>query len=537
MLNVLIVDDDIIARTNLKTLINWNECGFEIGEASNGSDAVSDLERNNYHIVITDMSMPNMDGLALIEHLEKNYPAIKVIALSGYNDFDYVSQSLKKGAIDYILKHKLDANGLLAALHEARKAFLSELQTTMERQKQLEQLHQSRTVLVQRFIKKLANGQVTDKNTILENLETLNINIGLKNLIVISAEIDGFLLLKGQNLEVLIQSFLNISEEVLKELNGSVIIYMENGRFMIIACLGENYSYLFIHNQLIEIIGRIKSSLKRYLGVTVSFGISNVCNSIQNISKYFREAEKALNSKFYIGKDHILWSGQEAGLKENFITLDIKDENNIVENLKKANLGEVMKNLEEIFSRAVNSNASYKSVQVICAELYNIANKTAKEFGIEDPLISSGSETPYEILNKFDTIQDTKQWMMNTMEKYTALIEATRVNQDFSGHTKKAIEFINKNYGKAISLTEAAEYAGVSVQYLSTVFKEDCGMVFTDYLNNVRVNRAKNLILNSSDKLKDIIPAVGFNNYNYFFKVFKKITGITPDEYKKVNNL
>ena len=109
MFKVLIVDDDVFARSNLKSLIDWEKNGFTIvGEASNGSNAIQLIENEQPDIVITDISMPVMDGISLIGYIEQKYSATKVIAISGYNDFDYVRQSMKKGAVDYILKHKLN---------------------------------------------------------------------------------------------------------------------------------------------------------------------------------------------------------------------------------------------------------------------------------------------------------------------------------------------------------------------------------------------------------------------------------------------
>lgn len=535
MLKVLIVDDDIVVRTNLKTLIDWNKNGFEIhGEAANGSDAIQKLEKDTYHIVITDMSMPIIDGIALIEYIKEKYQTAKVIALSGYNDFNYVRQSLKKGAVDYILKHNLDENVLLNVLKAAREAIWEEQEDGELRQKLKEQLYQSRPVLAQRFISRLIKGSITNQNEISQTIEALQMKLGMRNLVVITCEIDGFFMLNEQNTDILTQSFLNISEEILKDFGDAEIAYINDGRFVIIAHLGSNYSSMLARNRLIEMIDRIKSSIKRYLSITVSFGISNVCENICDITKYYLEAEKALNNKFYAGKDRILWSTNIQSTKAAFVILDIKEENKIVDYLKHAERNEVMDYLEVIFNRVLSSNASCKSVQIVCAELYNIAHKTAKEFGVEYTFSSIGTQTSYEILKRFDTVQEIKQWVIDNYEKLIALIESSKVSESFSIYSKKAIEFINKNYQKSISLADAAEYIGVSSQYLSTVFKDDCKMGFVDYLNNVRMEHAKRLIVSGNDKLKEIVEKVGFNTYNYFFKVFKEFTGMTPADYEKV---
>jgi two-component system, response regulator YesN len=535
MLSVLVVDDDVVVRTNLKTLFDWEKYGFSISEeASNGHDAVQKLQKCDYNIVITDMNMPIMDGVALIGYIEHNHPSIKVIALSGYDDFDYVRQSMKKGAVDYILKHKLDKETLLGVLDTARESIITEQKDEEINIKLQEQLYQGRKVLIQKFISKLIKGHANEEKQIEYTIQSLNICMKLKNLAVIVAEVDDYSLLKEQNPEVIIQSFLNLSEEIIKDSGKALISHMGNGNFVIIFSFGNINSNLYTYNTLTEVIGRIRSSIKRYLGITCSFGVSGICDDVSNIAKAYSEAERALKEKFYTGKDCILWSGNDKKTREVFLSLDIKDEDVIVENLKMANRKKTEDYLETIFGRAIKLNASYKSVQMICAELVTITIKVAKEFGVEDTFLNENTDTLYEILKKYDTIQDIKQFIISTFNKLILLIEASEMNNSYSNYTKKAIEFIYKNYHKTISLADAAEYVGVSNQYLSTVFKEDCNLGFIDYLNHMRVERSKTLITSSGSKLKEIIGMVGFNNYNYFFKVFKEITGMTPAEYEKI---
>lgn len=532
LFKVLIVDDDIVVRINLKTLINWNKSGFEVcGEAANGAEAIQKMEQDEYHIIITDISMPIMDGIALIEHIEQKCPAIKVIALSGYDDFDYVRMSLKSGAIDYILKHKLDTATLLNVLEVARRHILANQQNIEQLQKQQEQIQQSRLLLTHRFISQLIKGLIVDKLLIQETIQSLHLKMDMRNLVVITAEIDGFLLIEEKNLEIVIQSFLNISEEVLKEFNNELISYIENGRFVIIASIGKNYSHLYIHNQLIQIVDRIKLSIRRYLSLTVSFGISEVCEDICDIKNYYDDAIKALKHKFYMGKGHVIWNRDKA-IKETFLSLNIKDEKKIIEELKLRNENGVFNQIDLIFKKITDEYASYKSVQLICAELVSLAGKAAKELGIGDSFASSYSDMPYDELKKYDTLEDIKGYVCNIYEKLMAMMPI-EISEKFSLYTKKVIEYINRNYHIPISLTDAAEYVGVSSQYLSTIFKEELGMNFTEYLSRLRISHAKTLIESGENKLKDIVVKVGFNNYNYFLKVFKDIVGLTPMEYEK----
>jgi two-component system response regulator YesN len=218
----------------------------------------------------------------------------------------------------------------------------------------------------------------------------------------------------------------------------------------------------------------------------------------------------------------------------DFVSLNIKDEVAIKELLKSMNREGIVRYLDTLFEKIVKLNANYKSVQMICAELVGLANTVCKEFGIGDLFINSNESIPYENIKKYDTIEDMKQWIYSTYNRLITLMEHNQVNSALTDYTKKAIEYINMNYNKNISLTDAAKYAGVSMQYLSKLFKEEYRMGFVDYLNKTRIERAKTLIESGDKKLKEIITKVGFNNYNYFFKVFKETAGITPTEYERI---
>ncbi|HEX2952627.1 MAG TPA: response regulator [Bacillota bacterium] len=141
MLKVLIVDDDVFFHTYLKQLIDWEREGFEIcGVATNGSEAIELIKSERPEIVITDMSMPGIDGVAVIKFLQSAYPRAKAIALSAYHDFDYVRQSLKTGAVDYILKHTLTAEVLINTLSTVKQGFLQEERNDEEQRRIDEQL-------------------------------------------------------------------------------------------------------------------------------------------------------------------------------------------------------------------------------------------------------------------------------------------------------------------------------------------------------------------------------------------------------------
>ena len=169
---------------------------------------------------------------------------------------------------------------------------------------------------------------------------------------------------------------------------------------------------------------------------------------------------------------------------------------------------------------------------MICIELLNLVTRVAREYNLEK-LVYSGPESPYLQLSKLETLDDLKQMILGLYGKLGHLLEKTGRRDRYSEYTEKAVHYIYNHYPEDISLDDAASFAGVSGSYLSRVFKEDSGKGFVEFLNWVRVERAKLMIENQSGKLKFIVKEVGFNNYNYFFKVFKDQVGLTPLDYER----
>jgi two-component system response regulator YesN len=538
MIKVLIIDDDSVARTNIKTLINWEKNGYEIcGEAVNGMEAIQFIKKVEPEIVITDMSMPIMDGIALIGYLEQNYPKIKTIALSGYEDFDYVRKSMKKGAIDYLLKHSLNANVLLEVLKTAKEKLLGELSEHTQKNIFEEQLNESRSVLRQKFIRQLVQGAISEKTEIKQKIIDLQLDIETKSIAIILFEVDDYNTIcekfSPKELIKLTSSVEDIAAEILKGTVKAVVSHLEASKFIIIFSFGDMRSDLYIYNLIVTTINRIKVSIKRYLNITACFSYSRIFNNIIDTNKYYKEAEIMLQDRFFKGKDKII-NESSGSFTNEYLNLDVNEEKSIIAALKTQDYSKIVECLNMVFSRLVDRKLSYNSVQMICAELINIVNRVARETGIDIKRVYNDKDVPYASMKKLETLIEVKEWILRSYEKLATLIAETKFKTNYSEYTKKTIAYMQKNYRNNMSLNEVAGYIGLNSSYLSRVFKEDCGIGFVEYLNSIRVGYAKQIIETGSLKLKDIVKEVGFNNYTYFFKVFKDILNMTPLEYEKM---
>jgi two-component system response regulator YesN len=530
MLRVLIVDDDFTARSNIKTMLDWNENGFMIcGEASNGKVALEMIKEQQPDIVITDMKMPLLDGVGLIQYISKCYPAVKCIALSGYDDFEYVKHSLKNGAVDYLLKHKLDNTALMAVLKAAHEKISRE-------HKVVEQFRQSQEILRRDFLKRLVLGEISEPKSIKENSAKFDMKLDQGNLALAIGTIDDYKLIKQRfsrtEAAEFAASLADLIEEILKDMGSASLTFVEEGKFVIMFNFGGVRSSLYIYNHMGTTIKRISTSIKRYLNITACFSLGQLFSNPGDIAGFYASADKILNRKVIDGKDHVFYESKQVDEDIDFLNLDVKDEKHILLAVKAGDMEQIRLQLDEIFKKITKSGVNYKSVQMICGELISIISRMAREAGIDMKEIFNNQEIPYEEMKKHETIMDVKAWITDAYQRLINLLVHVEICISYNTATRHAIEYIRRNYTEDISLNQAAAAIGVNSSYLSRVFKEDCKIGFTEYLNNVRVAQAKYLMECTDGKLKEIVSKVGFNNYTYFFKVFKMVVGVTPVEYK-----
>jgi two-component system response regulator YesN len=329
-----------------------------------------------------------------------------------------------------------------------------------------------------------------------------------------------------------ISSLTDLTVEILADMGNAVMSEMDDGKFVIIFHFAV-HSELFIHNHVSTTVRRIRESMKRYLNITACISLGRLFYNIGEISRLYKEVDEMLSEKIITGKDQIFRESANLGNTVDFSNLDVKDEKQIMLAIKAGDIEEINQYLDNIFDRITEFRVSYKSVQMICIELIGIANRIARESALDIKELYNNNKIPYEEMKKHETIMDVKKWIGTIYQRLITLLLGYNMHGKYTEPTNKALEYLRKNYANDISLNQTAEYIGVNSSYLSRVFKEDYGMGFAEYLNSIRVKQAKYLIERTDIKLKEIVKQVGFNNYTYFFKVFKMVAGITPIEYKE----
>ena len=196
-------------------------------------------------------------------------------------------------------------------------------------------------------------------------------------------------------------------------------------------------------------------------------------------------------------------------------------------------IDQIQEILDDIFNELHILKASYDSIQIITTELLTIALKAGKDFGIESQSIYDRERHKIEYFRQEKRIESIHKWIKDVYSRLIELAKAKYAPDIYSQYVRDAMLYMRNHYKEDISLQDVSEAVGISPSYLSRLFREETGQSFVFYLNNIRIEMAKKLIDEGEKNIKTLYKKVGFNSYNYFFSVFKEVTGYTPLTYMK----
>ena len=533
MVKVLIVDDEAIARMNLRCLIDWEKEGYVIcGEADNGFDALKKVEELKPDIIFTDINMPGMSGSELVKKVRAVTPEAKVVAFSAFEDFEYVRQSLKEGALDYLLKYKVDAEALISLLNSIRESINQEYIEKQKITKIIDIASSGKVQIQKNVLLNVLNGYVQENFD--ELMKKYDIDLDGKNLVVAVAVIEEKDKFNSQESAVFKKTIDNILSNICAEMKKTEFVFLENGKLAFLMSFSKLSSEAQITSEVVSNLCEIENTVKKFLNIGMSFGVSNICPCYANIKHYYEEASTALEDGYYKGSSYIVQKNELSRKceEQKNVRLSAADEKNIILYVRGLRKQELSRYIDGIFRSVQENKGSFNTVKMISVELTNIFERIIKESGISTESIYNENINLYEETSKFRSIDELSKWFKYLYNNLLTILEASQIKGDYSATIKKAIEFILNNYSKDISLSDVSKAVDVSPQYLSKLFKEECGKGFVNFLSCIRIEQAKKL-LKEGVKIKDLAEQIGFNNYTYFFTVFKDVTGMTPQQYEK----
>lgn len=535
-IKVFLVEDEMVIRRGIKNSIDWEKEGYIFcGEASDGELAYPMIIKEKPDILITDIRMPFMDGLELCKLVKKELPNIKILILSGYDEFDYAKEAIRLGVTEYLLK-PISSGKLLEALNGVSESIRREKEDKDLVRKYMEEMRENTEHEKQKFFEQMIAGNLS----MADALETgkkyeMNLSAGMYNLLLFRFTLGKENRKSGELLgeaEYAIEKLTERLEYVFEFQRG-----VEGWAFLLMADNEEQMS-----ERVKELSKDLEEIMKNYSTIAYFGGIGQPVARLRELEESFREAERALAARFTMELNRII-SVEDIRMAQNVDTLDDIEITSFGEIEKTRTMLEKFLNngaedeIDEFVDVYINElpEENLKSVlmrQYIIMDAYIVMMSFCEKIeGIEGEM-QAQSEELKNSMKTIQTLEEIKNYIRMLLKKIIG-VRDTISGRRYSDIIEIAKDQIRKTYmSDEISLNTIAAEVGMSLSYFSSIFSKEMGKTFVEYLTEIRMDRAKELLMCSSMKTSEIGYEVGYKDPHYFSYIFKKTQNCTPKEFR-----
>ncbi|HYE83416.1 MAG TPA: response regulator [Clostridia bacterium] len=531
MYKVIIADDEPKVSQLIKNLIDWEALGLEhTATAQDGIAALELIGKHQPEIVITDIRMPGYDGIELIKYAKEINPKIDFIIISGYQHFDYAHNAIKYGVKDYLLK-PLNKNEINTALSKMVEKYSERSRQEMHLQDDIKRL---RNELLRNIY--LGYGDPVQRAADLKQINQ-DYNSGFVEGCYQATIIKPDFEYQPNNHEAVKMLLLKASKVVEQNLKGVCTellqLLLEDRIFIIANYTAENKKvFRKVLNNIIEGCHLFRDIFK---DLTVTVGLGSAQTSLAGMVQSACEAKEALDDRIILGSGKIVQYNPELHMKKSVeAAVNFEKRRKLLGMIEIFDAAGIEKWIDENEAEVLKlQNISGQFVLAVIEDiletlLFGLKNN-AKANTVDNSLIVEFHEALL--------MQTSVRAVFDVLNRYVGIIlrqiAEDRKNES-SRPIKEAQKYINEHYASAVNLEEVSNLIGFNATYLSTLFKKETGMNFVEYVTNVRIKSAKQLLSDSKRNILDISHEVGYSDFKHFTKQFKKVTGLTPSEYRKL---
>lgn len=523
---VLLVDDEEEVRNAIEQRINWEELGFEvIGKAQNGVKAMEIAEKLQPDVVITDIKMPYMNGLELARNLKEENPGVRILILTGFDEFEYAKEAVHLEIEEYILK-PVNANELSECLKRLKNVLDKEREEKLNVRKLEQYYTDSLPVLQTNFFCSLVEGRISDSEI---NKYLNDYQISLPGSYFCCAVFHTSENHVPDGMTPLLLS-ISVQREVKEKFRGKwdCRYFSYLGNIVMVANLGKEDEI----TRLTDDCDRFCKWADRFFGAVVTAGIGKVCNEVSNLRFSYEGAWEALSYRVIYGSGcsiniaDIAPKGQGLSMQP--------DDINMNDVFKAVHIG-VREDIEHaVFSLVKELKDNAKTIMQynftvleIVGHLYRFCGNNHMKF--EDH--AGEIKNAYEEITKMDE-SALMAWLVRVALSISDELKNAR-NSSLRYLISEAKNIVRDEYTDAdLSLDTVCSKLGVSNSYFSSIFKKEVGISFITYLTDYRMQQAVHLMLETNEKNYEIAEHVGYEDANYFGYVFKRKYGMSPSKYR-----
>lgn len=509
-IKVLVVDDEVLVRIGIIHAVRWEENGFEIaGEASDGESCLQMAEKCRPDLIVLDINMPGMNGIQVLHRLkETGYPE-KVIMLTCYDEFEYVREALRGGAADYVLKSNLNESGLLAAI--LRLDYGEGEQTGREETC-------SRKMMAEKYLRQKIDGfSVGGDGELTFNTSCFCVIAGrIRDMDKVGSRYE------QKGIDLFYRSLNSILEQALQHYREYDVIQYTRDTVGIFISFSDTGSAQEIHLRIRRLVPHIHSIVRNYLDLDMLFGVSSFQYGEKEIKKAWEQACRMLDRSFFEKRevfyfDDLLayYQNTDAVCKE-MTALEVRLKGYIVDGRTEEIREEIQAYFEALRRGKV---AKPDHVAAFCQDMVKLIQAQGRNW------------EEVRILQEIGE-QETLEEMESLIYTYLDRVIPEAGDQNANWLVRRACDYIRENFRQDITLNNIAGYLELSESYTSRIFNKQMGMNIPAYINQLRVEEARELLKSTNKKIYEIALEVGYSSTIAFHVAFKKQEGITPIEFR-----
>ncbi len=517
---VFLVEDEIITREGIRDNVDWGAAGFEFcGEAADGEIALPLIEETQPDVLITDIKMPFMDGLQLSKIVREHMPWIKIIILSGHDEFNYAQSAVKLGVTDYLLK-PISAQDL--------RTVLKKLTTTLDREKQQREklktletrVEDSLNLAREKFLLKLVMGGISSAEAI-EQSQPLGLDILAKHYMVVFIRIElcdpaqAFDYHEYQHVERIIKEFAS------NNLDG--FLTKKDMEELILLLTSEDQEQLVEEGRFLADL--IKKEVEKNTTCNPFVDVGSPVDRIGDIHHSFAQAISKSRSMQAAPAKHNL----------NMERIDkIKIDHGAIENYLQ--FGSIQ-DFEIFFSTTIEPLArsamqSYLIKHYLFVDIVLTATKFVTDLGAENDCLIPDLQEIEDVLENAVSVE-LIQSEIKRIFSLALEFRKQQANPERSVTLQQARAYVDDHFTNPdLKMSDVADNFNISPSHFSTIFSQEIGVTFRDYLSKLRINHAKTLLRTTNLQCSEVAYHSGFNDSHYFSYAFKKKTGKTPQQFR-----
>lgn len=527
MYKILMVDDEVDVRENIARTIDWENAGFILcGCAAGALEAMKMADELLPDVVLTDIHMPYMDGLEMIERLKEVYPAMQFVVVSGYDDFAYAQRALKSQAMDYLLK-PLSAESMLEALKKIKERLDTEITRRRSVEILQEEARKNRALLDRMALLELLFESTNEATELLAGDDQAAGALFPAYMTVLIPEkthqnetvlVQDF---KGRQ-DLMVYSIREVCEETLNK-NGTGQCVCHRGRFVLLAQVNER--------EALEMAANVQDRIRMYLGLSTKAVVSECVRAGAQLPEMYQRALLLLAHEEPHAASNALFlmenTAPDAGIDD--ITANLQPE--VAALLRQGEQELIDDYFRALAQKLAQARVSAAFLQLLVSLTQTVVSTTAARAGItaEDicAMIDESRITyPLDIMTALDALR-------GLTSRVSRLISAqNRFNS--RAFARELEKYIQQHYANpTLSVADVCEAFRISQTQLSLVFRRELGVSFLQYVLELRIRSAQNMLRQSDKKIYQIALENGFEDPGYFSYCFKQRCGVTPKAYRQ----